>query len=305
MDVIKYESEEKIRIDKFLKQELSISREKVKKLIEENKISVNERKVEPSYILKKNDVIKIYAFEGWKDENIIKPEKGEIDIVYEDDDIIVINKPSGIITHPTPKIKSGTLLNYLIYHTKLSNIGAPYRMGVVHRLDKETSGVIVFAKNDFSYWSLIEQFKNRTIKKEYYAIVEGKFPEKKKIVEFKVSPDKENPTKKKVHFLKGKNALTEIEVEKYMDDLTLLKIKPITGRTHQIRLTLSYLGYPVLGDEKYGRKKTEFINRLALHSYSLNLIHPKTKQNVEFCVPLPEDFKKILTKFNEEEKWKI
>ncbi|MFN4227602.1 MAG: RluA family pseudouridine synthase [Candidatus Ratteibacteria bacterium] len=294
MDVIEYKKEDKIRIDKFLKQELKISREKIKKLIEENKIVVNEKKIEPSYVLKKNDVIKIYAFEDLIDKEIIKPEKGEIDIIYEDEDIIVINKPSGIITHPTPKIKSGTLLNYILYHTKLSNIGAPYRMGVVHRLDKETSGVIVFAKNDFSYWSLIEQFKNRLVKKEYYAIVEGKFPEKKKIVEFKVSPDKENPTKMKVHFLKGKEAFTEIEVEKYIDDLTLLKIKPITGRTHQIRLTLSYLGYPILGDTKYGQKKAEIVNRLALHSYKINFIHPKTGQYLEFYASFPEDFKKIL-----------
>lgn len=296
MDVIEYKKEDKIRIDKFLKQELKISREKIKKLIEENKIVVNGKKIEPSYVLKKNDVIKIYAFEDLTDKETIKPEKGEIDIIYEDEDIIVINKSSGIITHPTPKIKSGTLLNYILYHTKLSNIGAPYRMGVVHRLDKETSGVIVFARNDFSYWSLIEQFKNRLVKKEYYAIVEGKFPEKKKIVEFKVSPDKDNPTKMKVHFLKGKEAFTEIEVEKYIDDLTLLKIKPITGRTHQIRLTLSYLGYPILGDTKYGHKKTEIVNRLALHSYKINFIHPKTGQYLEFCAPFPEDLKKILIK---------
>lgn len=293
MEVIEYKEQERIRIDKYLKEKFKISRERIKKLIEENKIVVNEKKIEPSYILKKNDIIKIYDYKDFQLEQEIIPEKGKIKIIYEDKDIIVVDKPSGIITHPTQKIKSGTLLNYILYHTKLSNIGSPFRPGVVHRLDKETSGVIIFAKNDFSYWSLIEQFKNHLVKKEYYAIVKGKFPEKKKLIEFKIAPDKENPTKMKVHFLKGKNALTEIEVEKYIDDLTLLKIKPITGRTHQIRLTLSYLGYPILGDEKYGTK-SEIINRLALHSYKINFIHPTTNQYMEFYAPLPEDFEKIL-----------
>ncbi|MCM8772893.1 MAG: RluA family pseudouridine synthase [Candidatus Omnitrophica bacterium] len=297
MKEIKYENEVRIRLDKFLKKEIKFSREKIKNLIKEGKILVNEKSVEPSYLLKKNDLIKIFE-EDLKENETIKPEKGEIDILYEDEDIIVVNKPSGILTHPTPKIKSGTLINHLLYHTKLSNIGYPYRPGVVHRLDKETSGVIIFAKNDFSYWSLIEQFRNRIIKKEYYAIVRGKFPEKKKTVEFKISPDKENPTKMKVHYLKGKDALTEIEVEKYIDDYTLLKIKPITGRTHQIRLTLSYLGYPIIGDLKYGEKAEK--TKLYLHSYKLTIIHPKTKNKLEFIAPLPQHFISFLTNIKNE-----
>ncbi|MCM8804244.1 MAG: RluA family pseudouridine synthase [Candidatus Omnitrophica bacterium] len=295
MKEIKYESEEKLRVDKFLKEIIKISRERIKKLIKEGKILINNVKVEPSYLLNKNDIIKIFEEEIEKEE-IIKPEKGEINIIYEDEDIIVVNKESGILTHPTPNIKTGTLINFLLNHTKLSNIGAPYRPGVVHRLDKGTSGVIVFAKNDFSYWSLIEQFKNRIVKKEYYAIVRGKFSEKKKFVEFKILPDKENPTKMKIHFLKGKDALTEIEVEKYINDFTLLKIKPMTGRTHQIRLTLSYLGYPILGDERYG-EKTEIIKRIALHSYKLSFIHPKNKNRIEFIAELPKDFLLFLKNF--------
>jgi 23S rRNA pseudouridine1911/1915/1917 synthase len=285
---IKYEGEERIRIDKFLREKIGISRGKIKKWIEEGKILLNNRKVEPSYNLKKNDIIKITEGKEKVREEII-PENGEIDIIYEDGDIIVVNKPSGILTHPTSHIKTGTLVNFLLSHTKLSNIGFPYRPGVVHRLDKETSGVIVFAKNDFSYWNLIEQFKTRMVKKEYYAIVEGRFPEDKKIVEFKVAPDRENPTKMKVYFLKGKEALTKIDVEKYIGNYTLLRIKPITGRTHQIRLTLSYLGYPIVGDEKYG-KKSDLIKRLALHSYKISFLHPISKNNVEFLAPLPKDF---------------
>jgi len=302
---IRYNEEKGVRIDKFLKEKIGISREKIKGMIKEGKILLNSRIIEPSYILKKNDVIEIKEqVEEIEKElevhNLIKPEKKEIDIIYEDEDIVVVNKPAGILTHPTPYIKSGTLINFLLYHTKLSNIGAPYRPGVVHRLDKETSGVIVFAKNDISYWSLIEQFKNKIVKKEYFAIVEGKFPYEKKTVEFRISPDRDNPTKMKVHFLKGKDALTEIYVEKYLNNYTLLKIKPITGRTHQIRLTLSYLGYPVTGDEKYG-KKNDLINRTALHSYKISFIHPVSKNNVEFLAPLPTDFLIFLNKNNKKD----
>lgn len=293
MKEIKYNKEEKLRIDRFLKEGLKLSRERIKNLIKEGKILLNDKIIEPSYLLNKNDVIKIIEEEIKKDETI-KPEKGKINIIYEDEYLIVVNKPPGILTHPTSKIKSGTLINFLLCHTTLSNIGAPYRPGVVHRLDRETSGVIVLAKTDFSYWSLIDQFKNRLVKKEYYAIVKGRFPENKKIVEFKVSPDKENPTKMKVRFLKGKNALTEIEVEKYIENCTLLKLKPITGRTHQIRLTLSYLGFPVLGDTKYGGEKSS-ADKLFLHSHKISFIHPKTKNFVEFIADFPEHFINFLT----------
>ncbi|HOK56230.1 MAG TPA: RluA family pseudouridine synthase [bacterium] len=293
MREIRFDEEGKVRVDKYLKEITGLSRERIKNLIRNKKIFVNGKVIEPSYILQKGNLITIFEEEIDKEFNI-EPEKGQLDIIYEDEDIIVLNKKAGILTHPTHAIKSGTLVNFLLYHTKLSNIGSPYRPGVVHRLDKETSGVIVFAKTDYAYWCLIEQFKNRIVKKEYYAIVEGRFPEKKKVVEFRVSPDRENPTKMKVHFLKGKDALTEIEVEKYVGNYTLLKIKPVTGRTHQIRLTLSYLGYPILGDDKYG-KKTEIIKRVALHAYQISFLHPKTKQYVEFSAPFPEDLKKILT----------
>ncbi|HOM27672.1 MAG TPA: RluA family pseudouridine synthase [bacterium] len=293
MREIRFDEEGKVRVDKYLKEITGLSRERIKNLIRNKKIFVNGKVIEPSYILQKGNLITIFEEEIDKEFNI-EPEKGQLDIIYEDEDIIVLNKKAGILTHPTHAIKSGTLVNFLLYHTKLSNIGSPYRPGVVHRLDKETSGVIVFAKTDYAYWSLIEQFKNRIVKKTYYAIVEGRFPEKKKVVEFRVSPDRENPTKMKVHFLKGKDALTEIEVEKYVGNYTLLKIKPVTGRTHQIRLTLSYLGYPILGDDKYG-KKTEIIKRVALHAYQISFLHPKTKQYVEFSAPFPEDLKKILT----------
>ncbi len=289
---IKYQYEKKLRIDKYLKETLGISRERIKYLIKEGKILVNSKKITPSYNLKKGDIIFISKFEIEKEEEI-KPEKSNIEIIYENQHIIVVNKPAGIITHPTNYTKTGTLLNYVLYHTNLSKIGSPLRSGVVHRLDKETSGVIVFAKTDFAYWNLVQQFKNREIEKFYIAIVKGKFTPEKKIVEFTVLPDKENPTKMKVHFLKGKKAMTEINLLKYINnDLSVLVVKPITGRTHQVRITLSYLGYPIIGDEKYGIK-SELISRCALHAWKLTIKNPSDNKKKTFIAEIPSDMNKI------------
>ncbi len=289
---IKYQYKKKLRIDKYLKETLGISRERIKYLIKEGKILVNSKKITPSYNLKKGDIIFISKFEIEKEEEI-KPEKSNIEIIYENQHIIVVNKPAGIITHPTNYTKTGTLLNYVLYHTNLSKIGSPLRSGVVHRLDKETSGVIVFAKTDFAYWNLVQQFKNREIEKFYIAIVKGKFTPEKKIVEFTVLPDKENPTKMKVHFLKGKKAMTEINLLKYINnDLSVLVVKPITGRTHQVRITLSYLGYPIIGDEKYGIK-SELISRCALHAWKLTIKNPSDNKKKTFIAEIPPDMNKI------------
>jgi len=287
-----YEFEDRKRIDKFLAERISFSRGRIKYLIKEGKILVNSKKTTPSYNLKKGDIISVLNFEIEEKEEI-KSEKGNIEIIYEDQHIIVVNKPAGIITHPTNYTKTGTLLNYVLYHTHLSKIGSPLRSGVVHRLDKETSGVIVFAKTDFAYWKLIQQFKNREIEKFYIAIVKGKFTPDKKIVEFTVMPDKDNPTKMKVHFLKGKKAMTEINLLKYVDNnLSVLVVKPITGRTHQIRLTLSYLGYPIIGDEKYG-VKSELISRCALHAWKLTIFHSVERKKITFTAKIPKDMEKI------------
>ncbi|MCD6408445.1 RluA family pseudouridine synthase [bacterium] len=290
---ITYESDEKKRIDKFLSEKISFSRERIKTLIKEGKIVVNSKKIEPSYKLHNGDVITILSLKNEKDISGVKPEKGKIDIIYEDEHIIVLNKPAGILTHPTNYTKTGTLLNYVLYHTSLSKIGASLRCGVVHRLDRETSGVIVFAKTDEAYWKLIEEFKNRQVKKIYLAIVKGKFTPEKKTVEFTVKPSRENPTKMEVHFLKGKVAITEINVRKYLDNLTVVEVKPVTGRTHQVRVTLSYLGFPVIGDKKYG-VESSLISRCALHSWKLTLFHPEKRKEMTFKAEIPDDMKKII-----------
>jgi len=226
----------------------------------------------------------------------IEPEEGILDIIYEDEEIIVINKSPGVLTHPTFSVKKGTLINKLVFHTSLSDIGALLRPGVVHRLDKDTSGVIVFAKTDFTHRNLVEQFKNRKVEKIYLAVVEGKFYPEEKEVEFTVSPSKDNPTIMKVHYLRGKKTLTRIKVLKYFDKVTLVQARPVTGRTHQIRITLAHLGFPIIGDKKYGGEKSELISRTALHSYKLSFQHSGTGRFQTFCAPVPEDFK-LLTCF--------
>ncbi len=282
------------RIDRYLKENLDISRERLKKLLKAGNILVDNRIVPPSYLLQNNDQIGINSLNAsFPDGSLVKPECGQIDIIYEDQNIIVVNKPAGILTHPTSRVLTGTLVNFLLYHTKLSSTGLPFRPGVVHRLDKETSGVIVFAKTDSSFDSLVRQFQNRQIEKEYIAVVQGRFQPSKKRVEFTVLPDKDDHTKMDVHYLRGKKAITILEVVKYIDNLTVVKAKPVTGRTHQIRITLAHLGYPIIGDLKYG-VKSDMIDRVALHSYRLTLTIPSTGEKKSFIASIPEDLNFIL-----------
>lgn len=284
---------EKERIDKYLRERLNVSRERIKELLKSGNILVNGKTVVPSRLLQPNDEINIKEITPARDNPLVKPEYGRIDVIYEDSDIIAVNKPAGILTHPTNRILTGTLVNFLLHHTTLSSTGMPYRPGVVHRLDRETSGAVVFAKTDSAYNSLVGQFQNRQVEKEYIAVVQGKFKPLKVQVEFTVSPDKDNRTKMEVHYLRGKKAVTVIEVFKYIENLTVLKVKPVTGRTHQIRITLAHLGYPVIGDLRYG-VRSDLINRVALHSRRITLALPSTGEKMSFSAPLPDDMLTIV-----------
>ncbi|MCM8820923.1 MAG: RluA family pseudouridine synthase [Candidatus Omnitrophica bacterium] len=294
-----YQKNKRERIDIYLKTTLKISREKVKLLLKDGLALVQNKQVEPSYLLKNRDEILIKKEELlYKSEkNNILPEKYQLDIIYYDNDIIVVNKPAGILTHPTGKVKIGTMINFLLNFTSLSNTGNTSRPGVVHRLDRETSGVMVFARTNSAWENLTLQFKNRMIEKEYLAIIKGNFYPLRKEIEFTVSHSRKNHTKMEVHYLKGKKTVNIIEVVKYIDDLTLVKVKPITGRTHQIRLALAHSGYPIIGDVKYG-VKSQLISRVALHSYKISFLHPSTKQRCEFIATLPDDFLKITGKID-------
>ncbi len=288
----------KQRADKYLKVLLGVSREKIKEFLKDGRILVNGKTSAPSYLLQPDDEI-IFNDDLFSDSAaLIKPEQGNLEIIYSDTDIVAVNKHAGVITHPTNRILTGTLVNFLLYHTTLSSAGLPLRPGVVHRLDRETSGVIVFARTDYARENIISQFRNREVEKEYLAIVKGRFSPMRKEVEFTVSHEKDNHTKMEVGYLRGKKALTVIEVAEYLGELTLVKAKPISGRTHQIRLALSHLGYPIIGDLKYG-VKSDLIKRVALHSHRIALALPSTGKRVEFRADIPADFLKVIKKIKD------
>ncbi len=291
-----YENESgRERVDRYLKEHLGVSRERIKEYLKDGRILVNGKVAAPSCMLQQNDEITFNddSFSG--KAALIHPEPGNLEIIYSDVDIVAVNKPAGVITHPTNKILTGTLVNFLLYHTTLSSAGLPLRPGVVHRLDRETSGVIVFARTDTARENIISQFRNREVEKEYLAIVKGRFSPEKREVEFTVSHEKDNHMKMEVGYLRGKKALTIVEVDKYLGELTLVKAKPVSGRTHQIRLTLAHLGYPIIGDLKYG-VKSDLIGRSALHSRRIVLSLPSTGRKVELKAEMPDDFLRIINR---------
>jgi len=299
-----YDGEDKIRIDTYLTREGMLpSRSQVQNLITQGKIKVNNNLIKPSYLLRNGDKIDLYLPEVKELE--IKAEKILLDIVYEDEYLIVINKPPGMIVHPAGKIRSGTLVNALLYHCQgsLSGIGGIIRPGIVHRLDKNTSGIMVVAKNDFAHLDLSRQIKNRQITKKYIALVYGKVENESGIIDAPIGRSLRD--RKKMAVIEGKSraALTKFKVLKRFLDYTLLEIEIYTGRTHQIRVHLSFIGYPVVGDKVYSRKKQVLdINRQALHSYILGFVHPFIKRYMEFHAPLPNDMQKLINYLEKRER---
>jgi len=278
------------RLDKFLSEKIqALSRTKIKELIKERFILVNEKEKKPNYSLQINDEIKVFFTPQKKEE--LPPFAYPVEIIYEDEDIIVVNKPRGLVVHPPNPNYQKTLINALIHMgKKLSDIN-PLRKGVVHRLDKETSGVLVLAKKNEVHLNLVKQFQKREVKKEYRAIVWGMLRQNKLKISLPLKKT-DIPFKMKVGFFKAKEAFTEIEVIKRGKDFSFLSVKPISGRTHQIRVHLSFLGYPIVGDKKYGCK--DKYDKLFLHAYRLGLYHPSEGNFVEFEAPLPEYFLKFL-----------
>jgi len=299
-----YVGEDKIRIDTYLtREEILPSRSQVQNLITQGKIKVNNNLIKPSYLLKNGDKIDLYLPEVKELE--IKAEEIPLDIIYEDEYLIVINKPPGMIVHPAGKIRSGTLVNALLYHCQgsLSGIGGIIRPGIVHRLDKNTSGIMVVAKNDFAHLDLSRQIKNRQITKKYIALVYGKVENESGIIDAPIGRSLRD--RKKMAVIEGKSraALTKFKVLKRFLDYTLLEIEIYTGRTHQIRVHLSFIGYPVVGDKVYSRKKQVLdINRQALHSYILGFVHPFIKRYMEFHAPLPNDMQKLINYLEKRER---
>lgn len=278
-----------LRIDVFLAAQLKgCSRTSFKNLVADGSVLVNDKVVKPHYHLKLNDELEI-TFPSKRD-TALAPENIPLEIIYEDEGVMVINKPAGLVVHPGAGNYESTLANALLYHTKeLSDIN-PQRPGIVHRLDKETSGVMVVAKNNFTHLELVKQFKEHSTKRRYIALVKGVVEFKEGIIDLPIS---RHPTKRKnmaVSFSHGsRQAQTQYRVIKRFDKFTLLELIPQTGRTHQLRVHLSYLKHPILGDTKYGNKND--FPRLALHAKDLGFYHPEKKQFMEFSSPLPKEIK--------------
>ncbi len=292
--------EEKIsgeRIDSYLAKRLELTRTRVQELIKEEQIKVNYKKIKSSYKIEENDEIEVIIPEIQEVEII--PEDIKIDIIFEDKDIAVINKQAGLVVHPAQGHYSGTLVNAILYHIKdLSGINGEMRPGIVHRLDKDTSGLIIIAKNDKAHLELTNMFQNKEIKKTYLAIVKGKLNKKKGRIATQIGRDRNDRKKMAVldSLTQGKNAITNFRVIDQNEKFSLLKVDIETGRTHQIRVHMKYMGYPILGDAVYGRPDSE--KRQMLHAYKLEFLHPITKEKMEIIAELPDDFKKALIKNN-------
>lgn len=279
------------RFDAYLAQELELSRAFAKQLIEEAHVVVNERPVKPNYRLKEGDQIRVELTA--QEELRAVPEDIPLDILYEDKDIIVINKPRGMVVHPAPGNPDGTLVNALLYHCRgeLSGINGIIRPGIVHRLDKDTSGVMVAAKTDEAHHGLAAQIKAHTAHRTYWALVHGNIVEDRGIVDAPLGRHPKDRIKMAVVAKGGREALTHFHVLKRYGDLTWVECKLETGRTHQIRVHMAYIQHPVVNDPLYGYKKDHFpIEGQALHSHSLDLVHPVTGENMHFEAPAPADF---------------
>ena len=279
------------RFDAYLAQELELSRAFAKQLIEEAHAVVNERPVKPNYRLKEGDQIRVELTA--QEELRAVPEDIPLDILYEDKDIIVINKPRGMVVHPAPGNPDGTLVNALLYHCRgeLSGINGVIRPGIVHRLDKDTSGVMVAAKTDEAHHGLAAQIKAHTAHRTYWALVHGNIVEDRGIVDAPLGRHPKDRIKMAVVAKGGREAVTHFHVLKRYGDLTWVECKLETGRTHQIRVHMAYIQHPVVNDPLYGYKKDHFpIEGQALHSHSLDLVDPVTGENMHFEAPAPADF---------------
>jgi len=280
------------RIDKLLTDLLGDSRSKVQAMIKDGSILVNEVIVKANYKVKVDDTITVE--EMVEKEFELEAEDIDIDIVYEDDDLLVVNKDYKLVVHPGAGNQTGTLVNALLYHVKdFKAIKGEVRPGIVHRIDKETSGLLVVAKTDKALADLSDQMKNKTVNRKYIALVEGVIPHNLGKVNAPIGRDPKNRQRMAVTE-KGKTSVTNFKVLTRYSKHTLIECTLETGRTHQIRVHLDYIGFPVVGDPKYGRRKTETKYGQFLHAKTLGFIHPRTKEYLEFTSELPTYFQEYL-----------
>ncbi len=290
-----YEGE---RIDKFLSVLLKdSSRNSIQKLIEDGKVLANGNAVNKKYKVKIDDEIVLLPSELKPLD--AEPENIPLDIVYEDDDLLVVNKPRGMVVHPAPGNYSGTLVNALLYHCKdsLSGINGILRPGIVHRIDKDTSGLLIVAKNDKAHLGLAEQIKEHSFTREYNAVIVGHLKENEGTVNAPIGRNPKDRKKMCVTMQNSKNAITHYSVIEDFDGYSYISLKLETGRTHQIRVHMAHLGHPVAGDTVYGNdKRSTFLNGQCLHAIKIGFVHPRTNEYLEFTSDLPDYFKDFLNK---------
>lgn len=294
MNVINVIDNDGIRIDKYLLDKLDISRNKIQKLINDNNILVNGKSVKASYIVRVDDLIEC-DFE-YKEKIDILPEDIPLDIVYEDDDLLVVNKPSGMVVHPAVGNYSHTLVNALMYHcNNLSQVNGVIRPGIVHRIDADTSGLLLVAKNDIAHVDLAKQISEKSVKREYITLVDGVIKEDTATIDAPIGRDVKNRKKMCVTADNSKDAITNIRVIERYKNSTLITCSLLTGRTHQIRVHMNYIGHSVINDPVYGSKK--LIDPLfgqMLHARKIGFVHPRTHEYMEFSCEPPEKFLDIL-----------
>ena len=297
------EIENQKRLDQYLAQKQNdLSRTMIKKLIEEGQITVNGKNVKTSYTVQAGDTIKIIVPEA--KETKLEAQEIPLDIVYEDKDIIVVNKPKGMVVHPAVGNPDGTLVNAIMAHCKenLSGIGGELRPGIVHRLDKDTSGLLIVAKNDKAHIAISNQIQNREVKKVYLALVRGNVPEDEATIDMPIG--RSTKDRKKMAVTKnGKNAITHFKVLERFGNYTFLEVRMETGRTHQIRVHMSEIGHPVVGDMVYSNGKNEFgVEGQMLHAKSLTFKHPTNGKILNLEAPLPKYFEEVLNLLRKEKK---
>lgn len=286
------------RADVFLAAKLGVSRSNMQKLLEDGRVKRGEKIIKANYKVRAGEMFVVDIPEPEPIEAV--PENIPLDIIYEDDDVVVLNKARGMVVHPALGNYTGTLVNALLYHcSNLSGINSAIRPGIVHRLDKDTSGIMIVAKNDAAHISLSQQIQSKTAVRTYLAVVRGNIKTDSGTIETQIARDKTDRKKMAVVKEGGRDAITDYEVLERFGKYTLVRCKLRTGRTHQIRVHMEYLGYPLVGDPKYSPMKTPFgIRGQALHSHTLEFTHPCTGERMKFEAPLPEDMHKIITRLH-------
>ncbi|MEC1771344.1 RluA family pseudouridine synthase [Schinkia azotoformans] len=284
------------RIDKVLSTfNEEWSRSQVQQWIKDGLVTVNGKDIKGNYKCKLDDQIELQIPEP--EILDVLPEEMNLDIYYEDSDVLVVNKPKGMVVHPAPGHLSGTLVNGLMAHCKdLSGINGVLRPGIVHRIDKDTSGLLMVAKNDMAHESLVDQLVNKTVLRKYKALVHGNISHDNGTIDAPIGRDKNDRQSMTVTDENSKTAVTHFRVLERFKDYTFVECQLETGRTHQIRVHMKYIGYPLVGDPKYGPKKTMDLGGQALHAGILGFIHPRTKEFLQFEAPLPKEFEELLNK---------